>query len=341
MKLPFVRVPRSLFLIPLLAVAAAVALRLTDTNLATAQTPVLTAGLAAEDPGLDPDAAVWQSAQAIDVPLTAQTAIYPAGGSIPLVRAQAVHFNDTLFVRVAWQDDSADDLTDAVDKFADAVALEFPAQAASTVPAVCMGQADAGVNIWYWRADSNRGPLTDLAQVHEGAVVDSLPYTPEEADRFFPARKAGNPVAYPNTGAVQNLVARAFGTLTPAADQAVQGLGKHDGNKWIVVIVRPFASANPDLTAFQVGDTTDMAVAVWNGSQRDRNGQKAVSQFMRLSISDQPPSAAPAAAAAILPPAEEGGLNWPLLIGLSLGLPIVLVLSFIWITLANERRAAP
>ena len=339
MKWTVESVPRGLLAVPLLAVTVtvAVALRLTDTNLATAQTPVLTAALAAEDPGLDPDAAVWQSAQAIDVPLTAQTVIYPIGGSIPLIRGQALHFNDTLFVRVEWQDDSADDLTDAVDKFADAVALEFPAQAASTVPAVCMGQADAGVNIWYWRADSNRGLLTDLAQIHEGAVVDSLPYTPEEEDLFFPARAVGYPIAAADAGPVQQLVAQAFGTLTPATDQDVQGLGVHRDGRWTVVVVRPFASANPGLTAFQVGDTTDMAVAVWNGSQRERNGQKAVSQFMRLAISGQ----APAAAAAILPSAHEDGLNWPLLIGLSIGLPIVLVLSFIWITLANERKAAP
>ena len=130
----------------ILAIAAL--LRLTDINLARAQTPLLSAIPVDTDPGVDPTASVWDNAPTVEVPLTAQNIVYPnGGGTIPLVSAQAVHFDGTLSIRLAWVDDAPDQSSVAVEAFSDAVAVMFPAQAASAVPAITMGQADAGVNI--------------------------------------------------------------------------------------------------------------------------------------------------------------------------------------------------
>ena len=267
-------------------------LQVTNTNPAVSQTQHVTAYEAPEDPGLDPDSAVWDHIGSIQIPLTAQAGAYSAGGSVQTVRVEAVHYGGRLYVRVAWDDPTTDASSTKVEDFSDAVALEFPASGVSTVPSICMGQADAAVNIWHWRADSDAG-LKNPTDVYASALVDGYPY---EDKLFFTAREAGNPFANPALGAVQTLSARAFGELSSLANQDVQGSGKHDGTGWAVVFVREFETANPGHAAFAASTRTDMALAVWDGSKDERNGMKAVSQFVTLNI-----GAAPAY--------EEGGFN--------------------------------
>ncbi|MCC7365072.1 MAG: hypothetical protein IT303_11935 [Dehalococcoidia bacterium] len=264
--------------------AAGALLQFTDTNPAVSQALTLKAYEAPEDPGLDPASDVWKgNVSSVRVPLTAQAGIYAAGGgSIPTVRVQAVHYQERLYIRAEWADGTLDEATTRVEDFSDAVALEFPAKSASSVPSICMGQADAGVNIWHWRADSQAG-LKDPVAIYAGAVSDE----PESKDNlFYTAREAGNPFANPDLGAVQNLVSETFGALTIASVQDVTGEGKHDGENWAVVFVRDYAGAGADQANFAAGAKTDMALAVWNGSEDDRNGRKSLSQFVTLSISD-------------------------------------------------------
>jgi len=278
------RIPPRLFSLGALAVVLLVAgaLQLADANPAASQTMTLTAWTADSDPGLDPSAAVWKRTQFIQAPLTAQAGSYAAGGgSIPVVWARALHYNDTLYVRLEWEDATQDDTTLKVEQFSDAVALEFPAKAVATVPSVCMGQADAGVNIWQWRADSEAG-FADPSDRYANALVDMYP---SKDDLYYTARAVGNPYAKPDQGPVQNLVAQAFGTIGPAGIQDVHGSGVYQDGRWSVVFARPFAGGANDLATFTAGTKTDIAIAVWNGSDGDRNGRKAISQFLTLNIS--------------------------------------------------------
>ncbi len=261
---------------------AAGVLQLAAANPAASQTLALTAYQSDQDPGLNPKADAWDRAVHVQVPLTAQGATYPTGGgSVPVISARALHYQGKLYVLVEWQDDTRDDSTVKVQDFADAVAVEFPARSASTVPSICMGQADGGVNIWQWRADSQRG-IKDPADLYASALVDMYP---SKEDVFYTARAAGNVYANPLQGPVQTLVSRAFGTLSPADVQDVKGEGAYTDGKWAVVFARQFAGANSDQAAFSAGSTTDIAFAVWNGSQGDRNGRKSISQFVQLKIS--------------------------------------------------------
>lgn len=267
--------------VALAVLGAAAVLQFTGVNPAVSQTLFLTAYQADDDPG-DPNAGVWKDTRAVQVPLSAQLGSYAAGGgSIATVSAQAVHYNDRLYLRVQWADSTTDDSTTRVEDFSDAVALEFPARSASSVPSICMGQADAGVNIWHWRADSEKG-LSDPGNVYVGAQID----VDVKKDRlFYTARDAGNPFANPELGSVQTLVAHAFGTLSTANVQDVAGKGVRVGDGWAVVFSRNYAGGDFDQAAFAPGTKTDMAIAVWNGSEDDRNGRKSISQFMTLNIS--------------------------------------------------------
>jgi len=259
----------------------AAVLQLADANPAVSQTLFLTAYAVPADPGLDPAASAWSDTRAVQVPLSGQLGTYAAGGgSIATVNVQALHFGEKLYVRVQWADATVDESTTKVEDFSDAVALEFPARSASSVPSICMGQADAGVNIWHWRADSQRG-LVDPVNVYPGALIN---LDTKKDPFFYTARDAGNPFANPELGSVQTLIAHTFGTLAPANAQDVVGEGVRVGDGWAVVFSRSYASADFNQAKFAADARTDMAVAVWNGSEDDRNGRKSVSQFVTLRI---------------------------------------------------------
>lgn len=256
-------------------------LQLADANPAVSQTLFLTAYGVPGDPGLDPSNRAWNDARAVQVPLSGQIGTYAAGGgSIATVSLQALHFKETLYVRVQWADATVDESTTKVEDFSDAVALQFPARSASSVPSICMGQADAGVNIWHWRADSERG-LVDPGNVYAGALAD---LDVKKDPIFYTARDAGNPFANPELGSVQTLISHTFGTLAPANVQDVVGKGVRVGDGWAVVFSRSYASADFNQAKFAADTRTDMAVAVWNGSEDDRNGRKSVSQFVTLKM---------------------------------------------------------
>ena len=261
----------------------AAGLQFFNANPAASQTVLLQSYESTDDPGIDPASNVWDHAIPVKVPLTAQLGTYPTGGgSVPTISAKALHHKGKLYLRVEWADSTNDESTVRVEDFSDAVAVEFPAQSATSVPSLCMGQADAGVNIWHWRADSQAG-LKDPLQVYAGAQVDGYP---SKDALFYTARAAGNPFAQPDRGPVQTLVSQTFGTLSPSTDQDVAGQGVYKDGKWAVVFQRGYEAKNPQQAKFGNGTRTDMAFAVWNGSEGDRNGRKSVSQFVTLSVAD-------------------------------------------------------
>lgn len=273
------RIP-ALALLALVLVAAGI-LQLVNANPAASQSVMLISRPASSDPGLDPDAEAWSESANIDVPLSAQLASYATGGgSIATISAKSLHRDGNLYVRVEWQDATRDDSTLKVENFSDAVALEFPASAAVAVPAICMGQAGAGVNIWQWRADSQSGH-GDPAERYPNLFVE---HYPGDGPEFYTARAAGNPYALADGGPVQDLVSQSFGNIGPAGSQTVQGQGVYADGKWAVVFMRPLKPGDTSLTGFHETGTTDLAFAVWNGSESDRNGQKSVSSFVRLHV---------------------------------------------------------
>jgi hypothetical protein len=213
-------------------------------------------------------------------------------------------------VRTEWADKTSDDTSTRAEDFSDAVAVEFPAQSASSVPSVCMGQADGGVNIWQWRADSDKG-VASPAEAYTNALIDSYP---SDEPVFFTARAAGNPIANSaETGPVQTLVAQLFGTLSPASTQNAQGKGVHDDGRWAVVFSREFESADPEQAVFEVGTATDIAFAVWDGSNDERNGRKSVSGFVKLFVSPdsvQTASSLPRPLFLAVVLAATGALTW-------------------------------
>lgn len=273
---------RRLYTAMLLVVIATV-LRVAEANPAVAQTPVVGAWRVNEDPGLDGTSRMWQSVPAIWVTTTPQQVTPPmGGGEVARIAVRALHWDGRLYVMLEWADATPDLGSARPEDYTDAVAVQFPAVAGSAVPAICMGQADQGVNIWQWRADSQQR----IPDQPSSGYVDLYPSTD---DLYYPARAVGNPMSM-DEEPVQNLVAGGFGTLTPAGSQTVTGNGVHNGGAWTVVMSRAFTAPGDLQPAFSGDGPIDTAFAVWDGSRGHRDGIKSVSAFVQLQVTDDEPA---------------------------------------------------
>jgi hypothetical protein len=100
---------------------------------------------------------------------------------------------------------------------------------------------------------------------------------------YNPGRATGNILsdAGMRVSAVEDLNAEGFSTLTTQAHQDVQGEGNWRNNRWAVVFKRSLSTGDSNDTQFS-GGKTPMAIAIWNGGNKERNGQKAVTQWNTL-----------------------------------------------------------
>jgi len=64
------------------------------------------------------------------------------------------------------------------------------------------------------------------------------------------------------------------------------GNGTWDGQKWQVVFVRKLQSDSEQKVNFKKDKSSPIAFAIWNGSEKDRNGQKMVSTWYELELKD-------------------------------------------------------
>ena len=98
-----------------------------------------------------------------------------------------------------------------------------------------------------------------------------------------PGRYTGNMLsdASMRKSSVEDLNAEGFSTLTTQAHQDVDGDGNWNNNRWVVVYKRSLTNGDSNDTQFN-GSKTPMAIAIWNGQNKERNGQKAVTQWNEL-----------------------------------------------------------
>ena len=272
-----------------LVLVGAAALTLLDLRLASSQTITLVAKRSEQPIPLDdPSADVWGKGAPIQVPLSGQNIVAPKGGDQGSVTARALHYDGKLYIRVEWSDESEDASTGRQNEFSDAAAVQFPVEHGESVPAFCMGNPEAPVNIWQWKASWQTGTgasVLDVQDVYPNTEVDLYPF--EDEAEFYPASASGNIVARADrTSAADNLLAGSFGTLTAAEDQMVAGLGSWDDGKWRVVFSRDL-EVDEQYTQFREGDSTNVAFAVWDGAKAQRDGMKSVSQFMTLEVSSE------------------------------------------------------
>jgi mono/diheme cytochrome c family protein len=225
-------------------------------------------------------------------------------GRLPLsIAVRAVHDGKRLSVLVEWTDASRDTKAQTITMFADAAAVQYSLRAKNP-PLFTMGMRGDPVNIWFWNAAAARGPSIVEAK-YPGMAVDDYPF----AGKVYPRRKMGppkaivsarmtkppfitawavkNPISAPGRSrGVMDLNAEGFGTLQPQGPkgQNVTGSGRWANGKWRVVFTRSLKSADEGDVGLLPGSLRPIGFALWDGSRRDRNGQKSVTTWYSLRV---------------------------------------------------------
>jgi hypothetical protein len=284
----------------------------------------------------DPNAAVWQEATALDIPLSAQNVSPPRllEASVRSLTARALHNNEQLAILVEWEDATQNDQNVRVQDFRDAVAVQFPLS--QTQPFFCMGQAGGNVNIWHWKADWNAKMTTrqDVDTTYPDMYVDGYTFANTEAGaastieeyedlNYVPARAAGNLFASALQSPVEDIIAGGFGTLTSqgAEGQNVQGYGTWAEGKWQVIFTRTLDSEEDEDIQLLPGRVYSIAFAAWDGEHEERNGQKSTSQWVSLQL-ERPVT--PVQPSETVTPTDTG---FPLIFWIIIGALVVFMMS--------------
>ncbi len=215
------------------------------------------------------DDEVWKTISSITIPLSGQVITRPVWPE-PTVRAltvRSVHNGTDIAFLLEWQDNTKNDrLTPGT--FRDGVAIGFPL---GDAPAFfCMGQLDHYINIWHWKADWQ----SDIDRRAARA-----PEKKEGGVRTFE-------VIPRRVSSVEDLIGGGFSTLTTKDKQGrVQGQGFWKDGVWHVMMRRPLLSEEQENEATLVpGRIQTVSFSVWNGENKERNGQKAVAPWFQLRI---------------------------------------------------------
>ena len=216
-----------------------------------------------------PDEAVWAKVSSLTVPLSGQVITRPVWPE-PTARAlvvRSLHNGAEIAFLLEWQDNTKNDrLTPGT--FRDGVAIGLPL---GDAPAFfCMGQLDHYINIWHWKADWQSDidrRASRQTEKKEGGV---------RTFEVIPRR----------VSSVEDLIGGGFSTLTTKEKQGrIQGKAQWKDGVWRVVMRRPLSSEEQENEAKLVpGRVQTVSFAVWNGENKERNGQKSVAPWFQLSI---------------------------------------------------------
>ncbi|MDO9117306.1 MAG: ethylbenzene dehydrogenase-related protein [Nitrospira sp.] len=216
-----------------------------------------------------PDDAAWATVSSLTVPLSGQVITRPVWPE-PTARAlvvRSLHNGTEIAFLLEWQDNTKNDrLTPGT--FRDGVAIGLPL---GDAPAFfCMGQLDHYINIWHWKADWQSDidrRASRQTEKKEGGV---------RTFEVIPRR----------VSSVEDLIGGGFSTLTTKEKQGrIQGKAQWKDGVWRVVMRRPLVSEEPENEAKLIpGRVQTVSFAVWNGENKERNGQKSVAPWFQLAI---------------------------------------------------------
>jgi len=229
-------------------------------------------------------APAFQKAVPRTIPLIPQTLIRPhGGGTVKSVRVRALHDARMIYIELSWADRTRNATPQRQVDFTDAVALQWPL-GRGVLPNPFMGDRQRPVNIWQWKAawQDELARVRDLRAAYPAMFVDyyyDTQFLKDEAARraFNAGAAAGNLLSVPRrSSAAEDLVAWGFGTLTTQPRQDVVGFGAWREGRWTVLLARPLRTPDEADVQLVPGAPVFVNFAIWDGANRDRNGQKNV-----------------------------------------------------------------
>jgi hypothetical protein len=249
----------------------------------------------------DPLSREWGAVSKEELPLIS---LWQRDTPTDRIDVRSVTDGKSIAFRLEWIDATQDDQALHVSKFGDAAAVQFPLDPFSQ-PFFGMGDTNFAVNIWQWKSwwenDLKKYAGVDAAFPRNGMNFYLFDVAGGSTMEYFVSKDSASRLSMPwNTGwassnllsaqrrssSVEDLNARGFGTLSSqtAAEQNVAAQGVWNDGKWTVVFIRELASKDRNDVALKPGMTTSVSFAVWDGSLQDRNGQKMVTNWYKLSL---------------------------------------------------------
>ena len=171
------------------------------------------------------------------------------------VAVRAAKNNSDIVIMLEWNDTTRDSNFDHSALYVDRAAVMFPVTANKEAPSITMGEAGKPVNIWQWKSvGGERG---------QPGVRD-------------------NPNSQLIFQTIEDLNAEGFSTLTDQRQQDVKGVAVWKNNRWRLIFNRSLTNANANDVQFK--QSVLMAIAVWNGSNKELNGQKGIAGWLLLKL---------------------------------------------------------
>ncbi len=249
----------------------------------------------------DPASVDWQGVPTLELPLIS---LWQRETPTDRIAVQSVTDGQAVVFRLDWEDATKDDGALHQSAFGDAAAIQFPLDPASE-PFFAMGDTTFVVNIWQWKSVWQRDMDAYLGVRSAFPNIDADFYLFDVGGgsraEYFVSGDSAKKISMPwNAGwssgnlnsaqhrasSVEDLNAKGFGTLTSQGPggQNVQGNAAWQNGKWTVVFVRSLESTEKNDVILKPGVVIPVAFAVWDGSLNDRNGQKMVTNWYRLTI---------------------------------------------------------
>ena len=241
---------------------------------------------------IDAAASLWNNAQIYSIPISR---LWQSDNvNYQMVNVQAVYNSRYIAIKLEWEDHSQDQGLYRVQDFQDGAAIQFSIDGTKGFHG--MGSEEHPTDIWFWKAEwqfrSNEKTNSDIELAYANRVsdsnVDTYPSLMNDI-AYLSGRDAGNINSEASkTSPVENVTAIGPQTVTslPENAQKVTGNGVWDGKKWQVVFVRKLKSDSKRKVNIKKGESIPLAIAIWNGSENDRNGQKMVSTWYELELKD-------------------------------------------------------
>jgi DMSO reductase family type II enzyme heme b subunit len=239
----------------------------------------------------DPGDVAWDNAPEYAAALLLQDTVDPRlmKASTGEVRVRAVTDGSSIGFRLQWLDPREDD-TPGPGLSVDSCAVQLPKSIAKEPPSPQMGEANRPVEVTMWRADwqawvNGRGDT--IRDLYPNASIDHYPFQAQPlqsgsaeqkamAMRYAPARGLGNQRNGPRESPVEDMVAEGPGTLIHDAEARSRGKGVRTKDGWSVILSRRLPAG---LTS---GARTQVALAVWEGSQGETGSRKMRTGWISL-----------------------------------------------------------
>lgn len=158
-------------------------------------------------------------------------------GKVEAVKMRVASNGTSLSIRLSWADPDEDSAPGDLDEFPDGAAVMFPLVPGAS--ALAMGSKGAPVNAWLWKADE-----------------------PEPFD----------------------VVAEGYATSQRRAAEAsgLKANAVHARGHWVLVFQRPLEVAGAPMDesvfiSFAGDEDVGISIAIWEGANKERAGQKSVS----------------------------------------------------------------